>query len=114
MSLTGYDLTIVIVYDLTVYDHMYASHMILEYDKWLRFVNFTKMFNCVFTCESKNARTGVKKLIPIFGITSLVRGSWEYSIESYHIMSGFKWGTLRSFVGKEQCKLRIQIEDVVE
>ena len=96
------------------YKNLWTISMILTCDNWLKFVEFTNKINTVLTCERKNIRTGARKLIPIFYMGSLVKGPWEYSIDSYNMMSDFKWGSLRVFVSKEICRIRIQIEDVVD
>ena len=96
------------------YKNLWTISMVLVYDNWLKFVEFANKTNIVFTCERKNTRTGARKLTPIFYTGSLMKCPWEYSIDSYNIMSGFKWGTLRVFVSKEICKIRVQIEDTVD
>ena len=96
-----------------IYKILWIIDMTIDYIYWDQFVKLTNDIPTVFTCECRNLRTGVREITPIFNIGRLCRGSWEYSIDSYNIMTNFKWGSMKVLVGKENCKIRIRIEDVV-
>ena len=99
--------------DEKIYKNLWTISMVLSYDNWLKFVSLTNKTNTVFTCEKKNLRTGSKHLFPIFYMGALIKSPWEYSIDSCCMLHGFKWGSLRTFVSKQGCKIRIQIEEPV-
>ena len=96
-----------------IYKILWLIDMTINYNDWYRFVDLTNNISSVFVCECRNLQTGFRNIIPIFNIGKLIRGSWEYSIDSYNIMTNFKWGSMKTFVGKDICKIRIRIEDVV-
>ncbi len=96
------------------YKNLWTISMVLSYDNWFKFVSLANKMNMIFTCEKKNLRTGSRNLFPIFHIGCLFKGPWEYTINSYCILHNFKWGSLRTFVTKQGCRIRIQIEEPVQ
>ena len=96
-----------------MYKVLWVIDMSLTYSDWLLFVELTNNMPPIFTCECKNLRTGARRLVPIFDMGRLGRGSWEYSIENYDVMTNFKWGSVKVLVNRKICKIRIRIEDVV-
>ena len=96
-----------------MYKLLWIIDMSLNYSDWLLFVESTNNVPPIFTCECKDLKTGVRRFVPIFDMGRLGRGSWEYSIENYDVMTNFKWGSVKVLVNREICKIRIRIEDVV-
>ena len=96
-----------------MYKNLWTISMIVSYDNWLKFVSLTNKMNVVFTCETMDFNTGSKKFVSIFYTGKLIKGPWEYSIDLYSMANGFKWGSLRTFITKQGCRIRIQIEEQV-
>ena len=96
-----------------MYKLLWIIDMSLNYSDWLLFVELTNNMPLIFTCECKDLKNGIRRFMPIFDMGRLGRGSWEYSIENYDVMTNFKWGSVKVLVNREICKIRIRIEDVV-